>query len=412
MPNLSAPPQRTGPNIPLIIVCGSIVALISFGPRSAMGLLFQPMTDAREWSRELFALSIAIQNLMWGLGQPIAGMAADKLGMWKSATFGAILYGSGLYLMTTAETAAELYLAAGVMVGLGVAFSSFTLVLASFGRIADAKQRSFAFGIGTASGSLGQFLFAPLGVTLIEDYGWQATLILFAGLMLTLPLLAIPLRGKSAPYGSTGHKTDLKLGAAIAEAFGTRGYLLLTAGFFVCGFHVAFITVHLPPYIADVGLDPYWGGMAIALIGLFNIVGSLLSGYIGGHYSKPIFLSLIYFARAIAILVFVLLPPSPASILTFSAVMGLLWLSTVPPTTGLVAVMFGPRYMATLFGFVFLSHQIGAFLGVWLGGRLHDRFGSYDTTWWVAIALGVLAAIINWPISEKPVARLAQEPAE
>eukprot|EP00903_Cladosiphon_okamuranus_P001114 g1112.t1 len=410
----ASPAGRTGPNIPLIIICGCLIALISFGPRSAMGLFFQPMTDARDWSRELFALAIAIQNLMWGFGQPIAGMMADRFGTWKAMTLGTILYAVGLLLMIDAQSAVALHVSAGILIGLGIAFSSFSLVLAAFGRTVTPAQRSLAFGIGTASGSLGQFLFAPLGATLIEHIGWQDTLIVFAGLIAVIPLLAIALRGKSeAPAAAaTGSAPEQNLKAAMAEAFGTRGFLLLTLGFFVCGFHVAFITVHLPPFIADVGLDTSLGGWAIAIIGLCNVFGSLAAGYIGGRYSKPIFLALIYLGRSIAIFIFIMLPITPASVLIFSGVMGLLWLSTVPPTSGLVAVMFGPRYMATLFGFVFLSHQVGAFLGVWLGGKLYDETGSYDPIWWCGIVLGIAAAIIHWPIQEKPVPRLAQEAAE
>ncbi len=408
----AATPDRPGPNIPLVIACGCLIALISFGPRSAMGLFFQPMTEARDWSREIFALAIAIQNLMWGLAQPVSGMMSDRFGTWKTMTIGAMLYAAGLYLMIDAQSAVALYVSAGVLIGLGVAFSSFSLVLAAFGRTVTPAQRSIAFGIGTAAGSLGQFLFAPLGGTLIAQVGWQDTLLVFTGIIAFVPLLAIALRGRSEAPAGIAPASDQKLTAAMAEAFGTRGFLLLTAGFFVCGFHVAFITVHLPPYIADLGLDPSWGAWAIALIGLFNVVGSLLSGYIGGRYPKPIFLSLIYLARSAAILAFIMLPISPASVLVFASVMGLLWLSTVPPTSGLVAVMFGPRYMATLFGFVFLSHQVGSFLGVWLGGKLFDETGSYDLIWWAGIALGIFAAVVHWPIEEKPVPRLAQEAAE
>ncbi|QFT33604.1 putative MFS-type transporter YhjX [Labrenzia sp. THAF82] len=403
---------RPGPNVPLIIACGCLIALLSFGPRSAMGLFFQPMTEARDWSREIFALAIAIQNLMWGIAQPVAGMMSDRFGTWKTMTFGALLYASGLLMMIDAQSAVALHVSAGVLIGLGIAFSSFSLVLAAFGRAVSPEQRSLAFGIGTASGSLGQFLFAPLGGALIANIGWQQTLLVFAGLVALVPLLAIALRGKSDLPKEQNPANDQKLSAAVAEAFRTRGFILLTIGFFVCGFHVAFITVHLPPYIADLGLDPAWGATAIALIGLCNIVGSLAAGYIGGRYSKPIFLSLIYIGRSIAIFVFIMLPITPFSVLVFAGVMGLLWLSTIPPTSGLVAVMFGPRYMATLFGFVFLSHQIGSFLGVWLGGKLYDETGSYDAIWWCGIVLGIFAAIIHWPIEEKPVQRLAQEAAE
>ncbi|MCV0424273.1 MAG: MFS transporter [Roseibium sp.] len=410
--NIASTSTRTGPNIPLVIACGCLIALISFGPRSAMGLFFQPMTEARDWSREIFALAIAIQNLMWGLGQPVAGMMADRFGTWKTMTLGAALYVSGLLLMIDAESAVALHVSAGVLIGLGIAFSSFSLVLAAFGRAVSAEQRSLAFGIGTASGSLGQFLFAPMGGALLANVGWQDTLLVFAGLVALVPLFAIALRGKSENPTAGAPASNQKLSSAISEAFGTRGFILLTIGFFVCGFHVAFITVHLPPYIADLGLDPTWGATAIALIGLCNIVGSLASGYIGGRFSKPIFLSLIYLGRSVAIFAFIMLPISPTSVLVFSGVMGLLWLSTIPPTSGLVAVMFGPRYMATLFGFVFLSHQIGSFLGVWLGGKLYDETGSYDAIWWSGIVLGIMAAVIHWPIEEKPVPRLATEAAE
>lgn len=399
------------PNIPLVIACGCLIALISFGPRSAMGLLLQPMTEARDWNREIFGLAIAIQNLMWGFGQPVAGMCSDRFGTWKTMTLGALLYASGLYLMTDATSPVMLHISAGVLVGLGIAFSSFSLVLAAFGRTVTPDQRSLAFGIGTASGSLGQFLFAPLGNALLDGVGWQQTLIVFAGLTMAIPFLAIALRGKSvAPVAQAGVSSQ-NLKQAIAEAFGTRGFILLTFGFFVCGFHVAFITVHLPPYIADLGMDPSWGAVAIALIGLCNVVGSLISGYIGGRYSKPIFLSAIYLSRAVVITVFLMVPPSPVTVLLFAGAMGLLWLSTVPPTSGLVAVMFGPRYMATLFGFVFVSHQVGSFLGVWLGGKIYEATGSYDPIWWIGIALGIFAAIVHWPIEEKPVDRLRAETA-
>ncbi len=412
MPSPQPATERAGPNIPLIIVCGCLIALLSFGPRSAMGLFFQPMTEARDWSREIFALAIAIQNLMWGAAQPFAGMMSDRYGTWRTLSLGAVLYAAGLLMMTTAETAVALHVSAGVLIGLGIAFSSFSLVLAAFGRRVSPAQRSLAFGVGTASGSMGQFIFAPLGNGLIETIGWQETLIVFSGIIMLVPFLAVALRGKADTSSGTDVTVTQSLTQAISEAFGTRGFILLTLGFFVCGFHVAFITVHLPPYIADLGLDPKWGATALALIGLCNVVGSLASGYIGGRYSKPMFLSLIYAARAVVILLFIMVPATPLSVLLFAGAMGLLWLSTVPPTSGLVAVMFGPRYMATLFGFVFFSHQVGSFLGVWLGGKLYDETGSYDAIWYVGIVLGILAALVHWPIQEKPVARLANAPAE
>jgi predicted MFS family arabinose efflux permease len=297
-----------------------------------------------------------------------------------------------------------------VLIGLGMAASSFAIVLAAFGRAVAPHRRSIAFGIGTAAGSFGQFLFAPLGQGLIEQIGWQQALLVMGAMMLAVPVLAFALAGKPATPAA-GMGRDQSMTEALAEAFGYRSFVLLVAGFFVCGFHVAFITTHLPPYINDIGLDPALGAWAIAIIGLFNVFGSLASGAIAGHYSKPVFLSLIYFSRAVAIALFILLPASPASVLLFSAAMGLLWLSTVPPTSGLVAIMFGPRYMATLFGFVFFSHQVGAFLGVWLGGRLYDQYQSYEVVWWLGVALGIFAAIVHWPIREQPVKRLAGEAA-
>jgi MFS family permease len=407
-----SPLPRVAVSLPLIIACGCLVALISFGPRSALGLFLSPMTEARGWSREIFALALAIQNLVWGAAQPVAGMIADRFGTARTLAFGGVLYMAGLIIMAQAESPLMLYLAGGVLIGLGVAFSSFSLVLAAFGRAVTPEQRSLAFGVGTAAGSFGQFLFAPLSQGLLDAFGWQQTLYILGGLMLLVPFLAIALRGKPAAYVPGSGIADQNLGQAIAEAFRTRGFILLTFGFFVCGFHVAFITVHLPPYIADIGLDPKWGAIAIALIGFCNVFGALASGYIGGRFSKPYFLSLIYIGRAIAISLFLVAPATPLSVLVFAGTMGFLWLSTVPPTSGLVAVMFGPRYMATLFGFVFFSHQIGSFLGVWLGGRLYDQTGSYDVIWYLGIGLSIFAALIHWPIREEPVARLSAVPAE
>lgn len=397
-------------SVPFIIVCGCIIAAVSFGPRSAMGLFLAPMTDAKGWTREIFALSIAIQNLLWGVGQPIAGAIADRYGTARVLAVGGVLYGLALLVMSWAPTPMWLHLSAGVMIGVALAACSFSIVLAAFGRVVTPEKRVLAFGIGTAAGSFGQFLFAPLGQALISGYGWQEALIFMAVLMAVVPILAFSLMGKPAAHPVHAGEKDQTIMEAISEAFGYRSFLLLVAGFFVCGFHVSFITVHLPPYIVDIGLDPKWGGWAIALIGLFNIAGSLVSGALGGRYPKQIMLSLIYLARAVIIALFVLLPPSPLTVLVFSASMGFLWLSTVPPTSGLVAVMFGPRYMATLFGFVFFSHQVGAFLGVWMGGLLYERTGSYDVVWWLGVALGIFAAIVHWPIKEQPVARLA--PAE
>ncbi|MEZ5841761.1 MAG: MFS transporter [Hyphomicrobiales bacterium] len=391
------------PSVTTIIIVGCAISMLTYGPRAALGLFLAPMTEARDWSREVFALSIAIQNIMWGIGQPIAGGLADRYGTARVLAGGGVIYAAGLYIMAQAPTPLWLHLSAGVLIGLGIAASSFSIVITAFARAVTPGKRTIAFGIGTAAGSLGQFLFAPLGQGLIEGFGWQQALVILGAMMLIVPFLSPTLAGRSE---SGGQGPSQSFREALGEAFSHRSYVLLVIGFFVCGFHVAFITTHLPPYIADVGIDPKWGAWAIAVIGLFNVIGALLSGVASSQWSKPYLLSFIYFARAVVITIFVLTPPSAATILAFSAAMGLLWLSTVPPTTGLISGMFGLRYMGTLYGFVFLSHQVGAFIGVWLGGVLYDKTGSYDVVWWVSVALGLAAAIIHWPISERPVARL------
>ncbi len=387
--------------LPAVIVAGCLIALLGFGPRSVMGLFLAPITEARGWSREIFALAIAIQNIMWGLGQPLAGAMADRFGAGRVIAGGGLLYAAGIALTAWAPDPLWLDLTAGVMMGLGMAAASFAIVLTAFGRRVPPERRSIVFGVGTAAGSMGQFVFAPLGQLLIQTVGWAEALMVLAAMMLAIPVLALALTGKP---GEAGHAIrEQSLRQALAEAFAHPSYLLLTAGFFVCGFHVAFITTHLPPYIVDKGLSPEIGAWALALIGLFNIFGSLASGWIGQRHSKPLFLSLIYISRAVVFALFVLFPTTPASVLIFAAVMGVLWLSTVPPTSGLVAVMFGPRHLGKLMGIVFLSHQVGAFLGVWLGGVLYDRTGSYDIVWWLGVALAIFAAIVHWPIKEAPV---------
>jgi MFS family permease len=386
--------------LPVVIVAGCLISLLSFGPRSVMGLFLAPMTEARGWSREIFALSIAIQNLLWGIGQPIAGAIADRWGSGRVLAAGGLIYAGGLALMAWAPTPLWLHVSAGVMIGIGMAAASFTIVLAALGRRVPPEKRSIVFGIGTAAGSMGQFIFAPFGQTMIQSFGWGEALLILALVTLAIPVLSIALAGRPGAEGQVIREQSF--GQALSEAFAHRSYLLLTAGFFVCGFHVAFITAHLPAFIVDRGLDPRIGAWSLALIGLFNVIGSLASGYIGQHYSKPIFLALIYFLRAVAITLFVLLPVTPVSVLVFAATIGLLWLSTVPPTSGLVAIMFGPKYMGTLMGIVFFSHQVGAFLGVWLGGRLYDQTGSYDVVWWLGVALGIFAGIVHLPIREAP----------
>ncbi len=396
----------------LVIVCGCLISLLSFGPRSILGLFLVPMTETQGWSREVFALALAIQNLMWGLGQPVAGAIADRYGSARVLVFGGFVYAGGLVLMAWAPSPAWLHLSAGIMVGLGMAAASYSIVLAAFGRRVPEEKRPLIFGLGTAAGSMGQFLFAPIGRAFISNYGWEQALVLLGILMLAIPLLAFALRGRSDQGAVADYIEGQTLTQAVRQAFAHRSYVLLVVGFFVCGFHLAFITAHMPAYLDDLGLDPRLGAWSLALIGLFNIVGALAAGVISSRYSKPIFLALIYLARAVFIALFVFTPATPLTVLLFSAGIGLLWLSTVPPTSALVAIMFGPKYMATLMGIVFLNHQIGAFLGVWLGGRLYDASGSYDVVWYLGIALAIFAAIVHWPIREARADAPIASPAE
>ena len=401
------PVSGTQVRLGLVVVVGAacLIAVLGFGIRSGFGLFLAPMSADLGWGREVFALAIAIQNLLWGFGQPVAGAIADKFGAGRVLTVGALLYALGIYIMANASSPLELHMSAGVLVGLGTAGASFSLAIAAVVRMAPEHMRSMAMALVTASGSLGQFLMVPLGQAFLDEYGWSMALMLFSLLALLIIPLAFPLRGsgESAAMGP-----DQTLTAAVQEAGSHSGYLYLTAGFFVCGFHVAFIQTHLPAYVTDMGLDATIGAWALALVGFFNIVGSLAAGVLGNHYTKKNVLSLIYLARAVIIAAFILVPISATSVLVFAAAMGLLWLSTVPLTSGIVAQVFGPRYMATLFGIVFMSHQLGAFIGVWLGGRLYDETGSYDMVWWVAVGLGVLASVIHLPINERPTARLAE----
>jgi len=410
MQDATASPPAFSPKTKLIILCGCMIALLAFGPRSAMGFFQQPILDTTGWGSATFGLAIAIQNLAWGIGQPIFGALADRYGAYKSLAAGGLIYALGLYLMGTADAPIWLHIGGGVLVGLGVAAGSFGIILSVFARNVAPEQRSLVFGMGTAAGSAGMFLFSPLSVKLIENYGWSSGLLIMSAMILIIPLLAIPLRGNSKSGTATVENMNQTIAQALREALGHKSFLLLTSGFFVCGFQVAFITAHFPKYIADIGLDVSLGGLtvaawAIALIGLFNIFGSLASGILGQKYSKPMMLSYLYLGRSIATTAFLLLPQSPTSIIIFSIVMGVLWLSTVAPTNALVAVMFGTRHLGMLGGVVFFSHQIGSFLGVYFGGYLRDISGSYDVVWWLGVLLGIAAAIIHWPIREEPVKR-------
>ena len=387
----------------LIIICGCTIAALTFGPRSAMGFFQLPMLADKGWDRSTFGLAMAIQNLFWGLGLPFFGAIADRYGTWRVLALGGFLYAAGLLMMANATSPALLTSAAAFWSAWASRLDRSPSFSPPSPAIRHPEKRSVVFGIGTAAGSAGMFLFAPISVGMIDQFGWSDTLVYMAIAMLALPLLAIPLAGSSHVAQKAHAAMQQTLGGALREAFGHSSYVLLVSGFFVCGFQVAFITAHFPAYLADVGIPAVYAGIAMALIGFFNIIGAFSAGIIGQHYSKPIFLSLIYLARSIALTAFLLLPTTPTSVIVFSIVMGLLWLSTVPPTNTLVAIMFGTRYLGMLGGVVFLSHQIGSFLGVWLGGYLYDRFGSYDAVWWLGVALGIFAAIVHWPIRERPV---------
>ncbi|UGA41243.1 MFS transporter [Bradyrhizobium quebecense] len=395
----------------VIIVCGCAIALLSFGPRSSLGFFVQPMGREFAWGRDVFGLAIALQNLLWGLGQPIAGAIADRFGLLRVMIVGALLYAAGLLLMRYSTTSLSLDISAGVLIGFGLSGSSFNLVLAAFSKLLPPEKRGIALGAGTAAGSFGQFLFAPFGVAMIDNFGWQTALVVFSALMLLIVPLSLALVTPPAEAGKVSAADQQSFKTALAEAFGHRSYVLLVLGFFTCGFQLAFITIHLPAYLADRGIPATTGGWVVAAIGLFNIVGSLSVGWLQNFFPKRYLLSAIYFSRALATVAFISFPVTPFSAIAFGAVSGLLWLSSVPPTSALVALMFGTRWFSTLYGFAFVSHQVGGFLGVWLGGVVFEQYGSYAPIWWLSVLFGVLSALINLPIVEKPVVRPVAQPA-
>jgi len=408
---LGAPPAATWRTPAVIIGFGCLIGMIAFGPRSTLGFFLSPLSTANHWGRDVFAFALALQNLLWGVGQPFAGVIADRFGAMRVLSLGALMYAAGLALMAHATSAAFLDFSAGILIGFGLAGSSFMVVLAAFGKLLPAPWRSTAFGLGTAAGSFGQFLFSPLAVLLMNQYGWQTTLLIFAvGVCAILPLslaLATPQAGTANGTQPMAEAVPQSLQQALGEAFAHRSYVFLVLGFFTCGFQIAFITVHLPSYLVERGLSASIGGWTIGTIGLFNIVGSITSGWLCDRMPRRYLLSIIYFGRAAAILAFIVFPITPFSSLAFAAAMGLMWLSTVPPTNGIIALLFGTQWLGTLSGVAFLSHQVGGFLGVWLGGFVFDRTGSYDAVWWLAILFGLLSALINLPIVEKPVPRVA-----
>ena len=391
-----------------VVFAGCAIALIGFGPRASAGLFQLPITGQFGWGRDTFGLAIAIQNLLWGLGSPFAGAFADRYGMTRVLCVGAVLYAAGLVVMAYATTPFMLHLGAGVLIGFGLSAASFGLILGAFGKLLPEAWRPLAFGAGTAAGSFGQFFYPPIGTALIAAFGWQEALLVFAASVLLILPLSVALSTRNSGAASASGPAALpsqSIPQALAEAFRHRSYVLLTLGFFTCGFQLAFITVHLPAYLKDSGLSASVGGWTLAVIGLANAFGSLGSGWLMTRMPKRHLLAWIYLGRAIVIAAFVLTPISPLTCLLFGLSIGVFWLSTVPPTSGLVMLMFGTRYMAMLYGFVFFSHQVGGFLGVWLGGVLYEAYGSYDLVWWLSVALGVASAVINLPIREQPVVR-------
>jgi MFS family permease len=401
-----SPMQKNNQSLSMlqILVCGGAIVTLSMGIRHGFGLWLQPITQSQGWSRETFAFAIAIQNLAWGVSGIFAGMLADRFGAFRVIVAGAVLYALGLFGMATASSPLMFSITAGVLIGMAQAGTTYAVVYGVIGRNISADKRSWAMGIAAAAGSFGQFLMVPTEGFLISSLGWQAALMVLGAAALMMIPLAWGLREPAFKGGTTMHR-DQSTWHAFQEAFKYPSFQLLMAGYFVCGFQVVFIGVHMPSYLKDKGLSPEVAGYALALIGLFNVFGTYASGVLGQRLPKKNILAFIYLSRAVVISVFLIAPLSPMSVYIFSAVMGLLWLSTVPATNAAVAQIFGVAHLSMLSGFVFFSHQIGSFMGVWLGGYLYDRTGSYDLVWYIAIGLGVLAALLNLPIKEATIVR-------
>ncbi|MBK9443261.1 MAG: MFS transporter [Comamonadaceae bacterium] len=401
---MSQPAQNL--SIQQVLICGAAIVTVSMGIRHGFGLWLQPITQEQNWSRETFAFALAIQNLVWGFAGIFAGMLADRFGAFRVIFAGAVFYALGLLGMAYASTPLMFSMTAGVLIGLAQGGTTYAIVYGIIGRNVPASQRSTAMGITAAAGSFGQFLMVPTEGFLINSLGWQQALVALAGASLLMVPIAWWLREPNFD-GGAGHAREQSILDALHEAFKYPSFQLLMAGYFVCGFQVVFIGVHMPSYLKDQGLSPQVASYSLALIGLFNVFGSYATGVLGQRMQKKYILAFIYLTRAVVISVFLLVPLSPMSVYVFSAVIGLLWLSTVPPTNAAVAQIFGIAHLSMLSGFVFFSHQVGSFLGVWLGGYLFDRFGSYNVVWYIAIALGVLAALLNLPIREDPIVRSA-----
>ncbi len=387
-----------------VLACGAAIVTLSMGIRHGFGLWLQPITQEMGWTRQSFAFAIALQNLSWGVMGIFAGMAADRFGAFRVLMGGAVLYGLGLAGMALSPTPLLFALTTGLLIGAAQAGTTYAVIYGVLGRQIAPEKRSWAMGVAAAAGSFGQFLMVPVEGWLIAGLGWQQALLVLSMAVLMIVPLAFGLR-EPGFQGAAAPKREQTIGHALKEAFSYPSFNLLMAGYFVCGFQVVFIGVHMPSYLKDHGLSPQVASYALALIGLFNVFGTYIAGTLGQRMPKRFILSFIYLARAVAITIFLLVPLSPASVYVFSAVMGALWLSTVPPTNATIAQIFGVQHLSMLGGFVFFSHQIGSFLGVWLGGYLYDATGSYDIVWYIAIALGVLAGLVNLPIKEAPIQR-------
>jgi MFS family permease len=388
-----------------VLACGATIVTLSMGIRHGFGLWLQPITQEHAWTRETFALAIALQNLVWGIAGIFAGMAADRFGAFRVIIIGSILYALGLVGMAHANTPLSFALSTGVLIGMAQAGTTYAVIYGVIGRNVSAEKRSWAMGVAAAAGSFGQFLMVPTEGFLIGRFGWQEALVTLGIASLMMVPLAWGLRER-VQSGTLAPVRDQTIVQALREAIKYPSFQLLMAGYFVCGFQVVFIGVHMPSYLKDKGLSPQVASYALALIGLFNVFGTYAAGVLGQKLQKKNILAFIYFARAIAISLFLLTPLTPTSVYVFSSVMGLLWLSTIPPTNAMVAQIFGVAHLSMLGGFVFFSHQIGSFLGVWLGGYLYDKTGSYDIVWYIAIALGVAAALINLPVKEAAIVRI------
>jgi predicted MFS family arabinose efflux permease len=391
-----------------VLICGALIVTLSMGIRHGFGLWLQPVTMDRGWSRETFALAIAIQNLSWGIAGPFAGALSDRFGAFRVLMVGALFYASGLIFMGLSTSALAFMGSAGLLLGMAQSGTTYAVVYGVIGRNVAANKRSWAMGVTAAAGSFGQFLMVPVENGLINGVGWQYALFILGLAALAIVPLAFGLK-EPAVVAPKGPQQSMK--AAVREAFAHPSFLLLMAGYFVCGFQVVFIGVHMPSYLKDHGLTPNVATTALALIGLFNVFGTYAAGTLGERLPKRYILSAIYALRAVAITVFISVPLTPWSVYVFASVMGLLWLSTIPPTNAVIAQIFGVKYLSMLGGFVFLSHQVGSFLGAWLGGRLYNMTGSYDVVWWIAVALGVFAALVNLPVKEQAIVRAQPAPA-